>query len=77
MTSRPAVYAICRPFLSQRTRQVMCMDCTLDMLLKHFPKQIINEGMGGMQRPVEMMDLLEECIKKRFENEEFFRWRNP
>jgi hypothetical protein len=67
------VYAMCRPFLSQRVKQVMVMDCTPEVVRQHFPNNLLNKALGGTQRPADLIELLEENLKKRYDTQETFR----
>jgi hypothetical protein len=66
-------FAVSRPFMSKCVKEVMAINCTVPMVQKHFSKKLLSKALGGTQSQIEIMDILEENIKKRFENEELFR----
>jgi hypothetical protein len=68
-----AAYAICRPFFSKTLTQCLVLDCPVDVLHQYFPKSLLPPNMGGTQKPLEMMDLVEASLKKRFEMNESFQ----
>jgi hypothetical protein len=67
-----AVYAMCWPFFSTKLRQKY-VACTAAQLQDHFPKSLWLQRLGGVMSEPEVMEKLEESLKKRFENEESFR----
>jgi hypothetical protein len=66
-------FAVSRPFMSQRVKEVMAINCTEPMVKKHFAKKLLSKSLGGTQSQIEIIDILETNIKKRFEIEEVFR----
>lgn len=67
-----AVYAMCWPFFSTKLRQKY-VTCTAAQLQHHFPKSLWLQRLGGVMSETEVMEKIEENLKKRFENEESFR----
>jgi hypothetical protein len=67
-----AAYAICRPFWSKKLGECVILDCSVEVLHQHFPKSLLPPLLGGTQKPIEMMDVLEASLKKRFETNESF-----
>ncbi|KAG7346751.1 CRAL/TRIO domain containing protein [Nitzschia inconspicua] len=67
-----AVYAMCWPFFSTKLRQKY-VACTPAQLQQHFPRKLLPQRLGGVMSEKDLMEKLEESLKKRFENEECFR----
>ncbi len=70
-----AVYAFCRPFFSTHLYEKIVWDCTPQLLKKHFSKQVLSKAFGGTctQSKNAILDVLEENLVRRFENQETFR----
>jgi hypothetical protein len=68
-----SMYAMCWSYLSPKVVQRLHMDCSLQILKDAFPSQILPKSLGGSQGPLDMMDHLEEALKRRFENDQSFR----
>lgn len=68
-----AVYAMCRPFFSRGLRDKMVYGCSPQLIQKNFPKHLLAKALGGTQSQHDILDLLEENIRKRFEMQETFR----
>jgi hypothetical protein len=67
-----AAYAMCRPFWSKKLGECIIWDCSVEVLHQHFPKSLLPPMLGGTQKQIEMMDVLEASLKKRFETNESF-----
>jgi CRAL/TRIO domain len=67
-----AVTAMCWPFFSTKLRQKY-VACTPVQVQYHFPKELLPKRLGGIMNETDVMEKLEESLKKRFENEEGFR----
>lgn len=69
-----AVYAMCRPFFSPSFQEKLIMNCKPELLRKHFPSRFLSSvSMGGNQKRNEILDVLEENLKRRFDNQLNFR----
>jgi CRAL/TRIO domain len=68
-----AVYVMCWPFFSAKLREKF-VTCTTAQLQDHFPKSLWLQRLGGIMNETEVMEKLEENLKRRFENEECFRF---
>jgi len=67
-----AVYAICWPFFSSTLRRKYIPVSPLQ-IKDHFPKELLPKKLGGTMTDTQVRERLEENLKKRFENEEYFR----
>ena len=67
-----AVYAMCMPFFSATLRQKY-VSCHTQLLQTYYSRPLLPARLGGTMKENEIMDLLEENLKKRFENQESFR----
>jgi hypothetical protein len=67
-----AVYAMCYPFFSTTLKQKY-VPCTDKQIQEHFPKKLWPKRLGGTMTENEILDAIEENLKRRFENEESFR----
>jgi hypothetical protein len=67
-----AAYAMCMPFFSATLRQKY-VKCHPKLLQTYYSKVLLPQRLGGIMKETEIMELLEENLKKRFENEESFR----
>jgi hypothetical protein len=67
-----AVYAMCYPFFSTTLKQKY-VSCTPTQIQEHFPKSLWSKRLGGTMTERDLLDTIEENLKRRFENEERFR----
>lgn len=68
-----AVYVLCRPFFSTHLTEKLVWDCTPQVLKKFFPMRVLSKALGGTQSENDILDLLEENLTRRFDNQESFR----
>lgn len=67
-----AVYPMMLPFFSTKLRQKF-VTCPKQLLQRYLPKTLLPRRLGGVMTETEVLEKLEESLKKRFENEEVFR----
>lgn len=69
-----AVFAMCRSFFSPHFAEKLVWDCEPAQLQQVYPKTLLCKELGGgVQTQNDILDVLEENLKRRFENQELFR----
>lgn len=67
-----AVSAICWPFFSAKLAKKY-VAVTPVQLKDHFPPELLSRELGGTMSPADVMERIEDSLKRRFDNEESFR----
>jgi len=62
-----AMYALCKPFLKQHTKDIFRMDGKVEEIQERYPKTILPKILGGIQGNWDMNDKLAKALKLRYE----------
>lgn len=63
-----AIYALCKPFLKKKVKDVIHLDGKLEEIQEDFPKDILATTMGGIQTTSDMEDAMKEGLILRYSN---------
>ncbi|KAL3917312.1 MAG: hypothetical protein SGILL_004775 [Bacillariaceae sp.] len=67
-----AMYALCKPFLKQHTKDIFHMGGTVEEVQERFPKNLLPKILGGTQGPWDMNDKLSKALQVRYETKASF-----
>ena len=63
-----AIYALCKPFLKKKVKDVIHLNGKLEEIRDQIPKNILATTMGGIQTTSDMEDAMKEGLKLRYSN---------
>jgi hypothetical protein len=66
-------YALCKPFLGKRVKEVFQMNAVVADVLKRYSKELLPTTLGGMQTQMDMMDKVVDSLQTRLENKTTFK----
>jgi hypothetical protein len=66
------IYALCKPFLSKRVKEVLHMNGKVDEIQNRIPIGVLPTTLGGTQGTLDMAQSMEDALNLRFENKSQF-----
>ena len=66
-------YALCKPFLSKRVKEVMNMNADIDDIKGRYSPGVLPTTLGGTQDQLDMVDKMIESLQLRLEIEASFK----